>query len=116
MTNYTSLFWQGVKIIHGHTTSWAQRRDWQRLLTDIQDEALLRARLDGCAYVNEADQYQEGCQERFWGAATYAELLGVKKRWYPTGVFYAVSMPGTEGWLVIGYGMKLWAAESGSSR
>ena len=86
--------------------TWAQKQDLQHVLADVQDAALRKAGPGGCAYVNEADPYQEDWQGRFWGAA-YPGLLAVRKQWDPQGLFYAVSTPGTEDWEVIDFGTKL---------
>lgn len=87
--------------------TWAQKQDLQHVLTDIQDAALRAAGPGGCAYINEADPYQEDWQGRFWGGGAYARLLAVRKAWDPQGLFYAVATPGTEDWDVIDFGTRL---------
>ncbi|KAL7625904.1 hypothetical protein AAE478_005128 [Parahypoxylon ruwenzoriense] len=86
--------------------TWAQREDLQDVLTNIQDAAMKKAGPNGCAYVNEGDPYQADWQDHFWGSE-YPELLEIRRKWDPNGVFYAVATPGTEDWEVIEYGTRL---------
>ncbi|KAI0883043.1 FAD-binding domain-containing protein [Annulohypoxylon maeteangense] len=86
--------------------SWAQKEDLQDVLTNIQDGAMKKAGPNGCAYVSEGNPYQPNWQEHFWGSQ-YPQLLELRKKWDPHGIFYAVSTPGTEDWEVIEYGTRL---------
>ncbi|EAQ82972.1 hypothetical protein CHGG_10790 [Chaetomium globosum CBS 148.51] len=84
-----------------------QKADIQDLLTNTVDRAMKDAAPNGCAYVNEADPYQEDWQNHFWGPTVYPKLQSLKETWDPNGVFYALSTPGTEQWDVIEYGTRL---------
>ncbi|KAI1391724.1 FAD-binding domain-containing protein [Hypoxylon trugodes] len=86
--------------------TWAQKEDFQYVLTNIQDAALREAGPNGCSYVSENDPYQSNWQVHFWGEE-YPKLIEIRKKWDPSGVFYAVSTPGTEDWEVIEYGTRL---------
>jgi hypothetical protein len=78
----------------------------QDRLTNVIDAALRAAAPNGAAYINEADPFQPNWQEAFWGT-NYPRLLTARRRWDPSGVFYAVSTPGTEQWTQIEYGTRL---------
>ncbi|KAK3685229.1 hypothetical protein B0T22DRAFT_213381 [Podospora appendiculata] len=78
----------------------------QQTLTGVIDGGLRAAAPNGAAYVNEADPFQPNWQTAFWGT-NYPALLRLRKRWDPTGVFYAVSTPGTEDWEQIEWGTRL---------
>lgn len=86
--------------------TWAEKEDLQNVLTNTVDAALRAAGPNGATYVNEADPYQENWQEHFWGPL-YNKLSWLKKKWDPLGVFYSISMPGTEDWEILDYGRKL---------
>ncbi|KAI2465269.1 FAD-binding domain-containing protein [Annulohypoxylon bovei var. microspora] len=86
--------------------TWAQKEDLQHVVTNIQDDALKKAGPNGCAYVSEGNPYQPDWQKNFWGPQ-YPQLVEIRKKWDPNGVFYAVSTPGTEDWEVIEYGTRL---------
>ncbi|KAK4201358.1 6-hydroxy-D-nicotine oxidase [Triangularia verruculosa] len=85
----------------------AQKADMQNVLAHTVDRAMMEAAPNGCAYVNEADPFQENWQDHFWGPSVYPTLKQTKKAWDPEGVFYAISTPGTEQWEVIEYGTRL---------
>ena len=85
----------------------AEKKGYEDLVTDVMDPALRKAGPNGCTYVNEADPFQDDWQERFWGNDIYPELKKTKEKLDPSGLFYAVSMPGTEEWEVIEYGTRL---------
>ena len=53
------------------------------------------------AYVNEADPFQEGYHEVFWGA-NYPRLLDIKRRCDPTDVFWCRACVGNERWEEVG--------------
>jgi len=78
----------------------------QDRLTNVIDAALRAAAPNGAAYINEADPFQPNWQEAFWGT-NYPRLLAARRRWDPSGVFYAVSTPATEEWTQIEYGTRL---------
>ncbi|KAI0891265.1 FAD-binding domain-containing protein [Annulohypoxylon nitens] len=94
----------GLPVPDGST--WAQREDFENVLTNTQNDALEKAGPNGCAYVSEGNPYQPDWQQHFWGPQ-YPMLLELRKKWDPNGVFYAVSTPGTEDWEVIEYGTRL---------
>jgi hypothetical protein len=54
------------------------------------------------AYVNEADYFQSGWQQAFWGAH-YQRLLRIKRRWDPDGLFTVHHGVGSEGWSADGF-------------
>jgi hypothetical protein len=51
------------------------------------------------SYVNEADFRQPNFQDTFWGS-NYGKLLSIKKKWDPSGLFYATVGVGSEAWTV----------------
>ncbi|KAK0385136.1 hypothetical protein NLU13_7614 [Sarocladium strictum] len=83
-----------------------ERADLENLLTHVIDEPLRQLGKNGCAYVNEADPYQDNWQQHFWGS-NYERLFEIKKKWDPNGVFYAIATPGAEEWESIEYGTRL---------
>jgi FAD/FMN-containing dehydrogenase len=83
-----------------------EKADLENLLTNTIDEPLRQLGKNGCAYVNEADPYQDNWQEHFWGS-NYKRLFEIKKKWDPKGVFYAIATPGAEEWESIEYGTRL---------
>jgi hypothetical protein len=85
----------------------AQKADIQDVLANTVDRAMRDAAPNGCAYVNEADPFQDDWQDHFWGPSVYPRLRRLKKTWDPDGVFYTISTPGTEQWDVIEYGTRL---------
>lgn len=88
----------------------AERAAYQDLLTNTVDARLRELGPHGCAYVNEADPFQDNWQEHFWGS-NYARLLQIKKKWDPRGVFYSVATPGAEDWELTEYDTKLCRRE-----
>ncbi|KAL2257011.1 hypothetical protein VTK26DRAFT_779 [Humicola hyalothermophila] len=78
----------------------------QDRLTHVVDAALRSASPNGAAYINEADPFQPNWQEAFWGT-NYPELLKIRQKYDPDGVFYSVSTPGTEKWTQIETGTRL---------
>lgn len=62
--------------------------------------ALLRDVSPGAgSYMNEGDPGEPNWQQAFYGA-NYARLLEIKRKWDPTGVFWAPTTVGSEGWAV----------------
>ncbi|KAK8065577.1 hypothetical protein PG997_012324 [Apiospora hydei] len=53
----------------------------------------------GGAYLNEANVLEPGWQASFYGER-YPELLKIKQRWDPKGIFYATTGVGSESWEV----------------
>ncbi|KAK3390023.1 hypothetical protein B0H63DRAFT_519257 [Podospora didyma] len=66
---------------------------------DVVD-AIRRATPLGGAYYNEADVQEPNWQQTFFGAY-YPRLLQIKKARDPWGLFWAPTMPGSEGWKVV---------------
>lgn len=87
--------------------SLAVKEDIQGLMAGTLERAMKEASPNGCAYVNEADPVRDDWQGDFWGPSVYPRLKALKKKWDPRGVFYAVSLPGTEEWEVVDYGRRL---------
>lgn len=56
---------------------------------------------NGGTYGNEADINEPNWQQAFWGA-NYPRLLSLKKKYDPTGLFYAHHGVGSEEWTVVG--------------
>ncbi|KAI0870466.1 hypothetical protein GGS24DRAFT_510790 [Hypoxylon argillaceum] len=51
------------------------------------------------SYMNEGDPGEPNWQQAFYGA-NYERLLEIKRKWDPTGVFWAPTTVGSEGWAV----------------
>ncbi|KAF2004791.1 isoamyl alcohol oxidase [Amniculicola lignicola CBS 123094] len=88
------------------SASLSAKQTAQDRLTNVIDKALRDASPNGAAYVNEGNLEEPNWQEAFWGS-NYPRLLELKKKWDPSGVFYAKTTPGTEEWESIQYGSKL---------
>ncbi|CAI6246121.1 unnamed protein product [Periconia digitata] len=86
--------------------SWAEKREIERINTEVVGKALREAGPDGAAYVNEGDLNEPNWQFTYWGDK-YPKLLEIRKKWDPEGVFYAKTTPGTEDWTVLETGTKL---------
>ncbi|KAH7309863.1 hypothetical protein B0I35DRAFT_359211 [Stachybotrys elegans] len=76
------------------------KADLQDVLTNTIDAALRKAGPHGCTYVNEADPYQPDWQTHFWGDF-YPRLKEIKHKWDPHGLFWTISTPGSEDWVLI---------------
>ena len=50
------------------------------------------------AYFNEADYFEVGWQEQFWGMDNYNKLLSIKSTWDPEGLFTCYNCVGSESW------------------
>ncbi|KAI0126627.1 hypothetical protein BJ170DRAFT_629451 [Xylariales sp. AK1849] len=93
-------------IVHGilslpwnFTAPWAEGLDTQRKMTDIIQPIIEVATPGSGAYMNEADWRQPDFQEVFFGS-NYDKLLAIKKKWDPTGLFYAIDAVGSEAYTV----------------
>ncbi|KAF3771369.1 FAD-binding domain-containing protein [Cryphonectria parasitica EP155] len=86
--------------------TWEEKEAAQALMTYNLDQAFREAGPNGCGYVNEGDPNQPDWQTHFYGT-NYPELLTIRQKWDPTGVFYSIATPGTEDWEVIDYGTRL---------
>jgi len=72
----------------------------QGLTNDILG-ALRRVSPNGGTYYNEADINEPNFKQAFWGK-NYARLLSIKKKYDPTGLFYAHHGVGSDEWVVQG--------------
>lgn len=84
----------------------SQKAAAQDRLTNVVDKGLRDASPYGAAYVNEGNLEEPNWQEAYWGS-NYPRLLEVRKKWDPSGVFYAKTTPGTEEWESIEWGSRL---------
>ena len=62
-------------------------------------KALRDATPDSGSYMNESDRLEPDWQQSFFGA-NYPRLLEIKNKYDPTGLFWAVTAVGSEGWSV----------------
>lgn len=115
------------------TATWEQKAAAQRTLTFDVNQKMKEAGPAGFGYVNEVslkrvalssssfhrlntrlttyhliqgDSNSPDWQSDFYGT-NYPQLLDIRRKWDPNGVFYAIATPGTEDWEVIDYGTKL---------
>jgi len=58
----------------------AEKADIQDLLSNTVHKAMRDASPNGCAYVNEADPFQDNWQDHFWGPVVYPKLKSLKKK------------------------------------
>lgn len=49
----------------------------------------------------EGDLNEPNWQTEYWGT-NYPKLFEIRKKWDPSGVFYAETTPGTEKWSEVG--------------
>ncbi|KAH9905749.1 hypothetical protein F4778DRAFT_779140 [Xylariomycetidae sp. FL2044] len=75
-----------------------QARDRDAMMQGYMD-LLREVSPDAGAYMNEGDPGEPNWQQAFFGA-NYARLLEVKKKYDPTGVFWAPTTVGSEAWEV----------------
>ncbi|KAK8062937.1 hypothetical protein PG997_015034 [Apiospora hydei] len=80
----------------GAPSAWDEMRAMQRRLTGMLP-ALERVTPGSAAYVNEGDPFQENWKEAFFGP-NYDELLTIKDKYDPEGVFYARKTVGSDRW------------------
>ena len=74
---------------------WADGLEAQRKMTEVLQPIVEAATPGSGAYINEADFRQPDWQEAFFGS-NYEELLRIKKKWDPKGLFYSVATVGSE--------------------
>ncbi|KAJ2891700.1 FAD-binding domain-containing protein [Zalerion maritima] len=97
--------WRDALVHATLTTPWDFEAPWedmialQDLMTDTIIPALEAVTPGSGAYMNEADFRQPNWQEVFFGDK-YDKLLGIKKKYDPTGFFYALKGVGSEDWEV----------------
>jgi hypothetical protein len=77
---------------------WQTSADGQDILTYSLLPLLERLTPGGGAYLNEADFQQPDWEQTFYGQH-YERLLGIKKRYDPTGTFYALGAVGSDLWV-----------------
>ncbi|KAH6657883.1 hypothetical protein BKA67DRAFT_673686 [Truncatella angustata] len=77
------------------TAPWAEDLALQAQLTDIVMPIIEAATPGSGAYMNEADWAQPNFQEDFFGN-NYETLMGIKRKWDPSGLFWAVDAVGSE--------------------
>jgi len=53
------------------------------------------------SYVNETDYFEENWQREFWGE-NYGQLLAIKQKYDPAGLFFCHHCVGSEGWTANG--------------
>jgi len=71
----------------------------QQTMTNVIQPLVEAATPGSDAYVNEAEFNQKNWQTEFWGS-NYNRLLGIKKKWDPSSLFYATVGVGSESWSV----------------
>lgn len=69
------------------------------LITDVLQPAIEGATPGMGTYINEGDFRQPNWKEVFYGA-NYDQLLSIKRKWDPDGMFYCGVAVGSDGWLV----------------
>jgi hypothetical protein len=89
-----------------YSTAWSNDpADWEKMLADqkrMTDEIIPpieTATPGGGNYINEVDFNIAGWKEKFFGG-NYDRLLQIKRKWDPTGVFYALKTVGSDAWTV----------------
>ncbi|RYN18506.1 hypothetical protein AA0115_g11279 [Alternaria tenuissima] len=81
------------------TAPWSEAFAVQEKMTN-EIVPLVEAATPGSgSYVNEADFRQPNFADTFWGE-NYGKLLSIKKKWDPSGLFYATVGVGSEAWTV----------------
>ncbi|KAJ6110227.1 hypothetical protein N7486_002462 [Penicillium sp. IBT 16267x] len=77
----------------------AEQQAIQRNLTEVDVPILktLDPATEGGCYLNEADGYEEGFQDSFWGSK-YARLYKLKQKWDPENLFIVRTGIGSEDW------------------
>lgn len=69
----------------------------QQKITQVMVPALEALAPLSAAYLNEADINQPNWQQAFYGA-NYAQLLAIKRKYDPRGLFWSPTAVGSEGW------------------
>jgi hypothetical protein len=78
---------------------WQNSAGGQDILTHSLLPLLERLTPGGGAYLNEADFQQPDWEQTFYGQH-YERLLDIKKRYDPTGTFYALGAVGSDSWIL----------------
>lgn len=87
----------------GWGQSWDPVAGWQAELINRVLPAIEAVTPNSGAYLNEANFAQRDWQRQFYGR-NYPRLVGIKKRYDPNDLFYAVSSVGSETWAPDGEG------------
>ncbi|ROV86998.1 hypothetical protein VMCG_10819 [Cytospora schulzeri] len=82
---------------------WAEMVARQDVLTNVVMPKIEAATPGGGAYLNEANFEQDQWQENFYGE-NYRRLIAIKDALDPTGILYARTAVGSEGWVQDGQG------------
>lgn len=97
--------WREALVHVTLTTPWNFTAPWSEMIA-LQDKMTyeivpqLEAVTPGSgAYMNEADFRQPNWQEDFFGE-NYNTLLGIKNKWDPRYLFYAITAVGSDKWTV----------------
>jgi hypothetical protein len=88
-----------IIAISNRTPSDDQLAAAAKSLTEDMLGTLREVSPNGGTYHNEADINEPNWQEAFWGA-NYPRLLSIKKKWDPTGLFWAHHGVGSEVWSI----------------
>ncbi|HEY3971965.1 MAG TPA: FAD-binding protein [Candidatus Sulfotelmatobacter sp.] len=95
----------GYPGVRGHEPDVAQGRKARQEIHRCVNE--LRALApNGGAYVSESNFFEENWQQAYWGS-NYAGLASVKKKYDPTGLFFAHNGVGSEEWSDDGFVRKV---------
>ena len=84
-------------------SSWDPVPGWQNRLTNEVMPVIEAATPNSGAYLNEASWSQKDWQNTFYGA-NYGQLVGIKNKYDPNHLFYAVTAVGSEAWTADGNG------------
>lgn len=101
--------WREALIMSTFSLPWSFEVPWseglaaQVKITEVLQPIIEAATPGSGAYLNEADFRQPDWQEAFFGS-NYEELLRIKKKWDPRGLFYSVATVGSEAFTVRGDG------------
>ncbi|KAJ0109699.1 hypothetical protein J7T55_014261 [Diaporthe amygdali] len=98
--------WRKALVHATLTTVWSfDPEDWdqmlanQQLMTDTVIPTIEAATPGSGAYLNEGDFQQPNFQDTFFGSK-YESLLGIKKKYDPSGLLYSTKAVGSESWKV----------------
>ncbi|PYH91117.1 oxidoreductase [Aspergillus ellipticus CBS 707.79] len=80
------------------TSSWDTVYDWTLFVTEWMD-VMRGIAPDSGAYMSEGDLLEPNLQEAFYGS-NYPRLYELKQQYDPTGLFFALTAVGAEGWEV----------------
>lgn len=81
------------------TAPWSEAFATQKKMTDVIQPIVNAATPGSGSYVNEADFNTRNFQSEFWGG-NYDKLLSIKRKWDPSGLFYATVGVDSEAWSI----------------